>query len=119
MAGAVLNARFYRTASGNEPVREWLKSLSAGDRRIVGYDIGLVEDGWPVGMPVCRSLGRSLWEVRCTITDNRIARVIFTIDGATMLLLHGFIKKSQKTPKGELDTSMARLKDARARLGHG
>jgi phage-related protein len=119
MVGAVLNARFYRAASGNEPVREWLKSLVPSDRRIVGYEIGLVEDGWPVGMPVCRSLGRGLWEVRSTISNGRIARVIFTIDGATMLLLHGFVKKSQKTPKGELEAAMARLRDARARLGHG
>ncbi len=119
MVGAVLSARFYRAASGNEPVREWLKSLLPSDRRIVGYDIGLVEDGWPLGMPVCRSLGRGLWEVRSTISDRRIARVIFTIDGATMLLLHGFIKKSQKTPKGDVDTAMARLRNAQARLGHG
>jgi len=57
MAGKVLDARFYRTAAGNEPVRDWLKGLSPADRRVVGYDIGLVEDGWPVGMPACRSLG--------------------------------------------------------------
>ena len=70
MAGKVLDARFYRTAAGNEPVRDWLKGLSPADRRVVGYDIGLVEDGWPVGMPVCRSLGGGLWEVRSDISDG-------------------------------------------------
>ncbi|HEX6842914.1 MAG TPA: type II toxin-antitoxin system RelE/ParE family toxin [Stellaceae bacterium] len=119
MAGAVLNARFYRTAAGNEPVRDWLKGLSRDDRRTIGHDIGLVEDGWPVGMPVCRSLGGGLWEVRSDISDGRIARVIFLIRASHMVLLHGFIKKSQKTPEAELKTAARRLADFTARLKHG
>ena len=119
MAGAVLNARFYRTAAGNEPVRDWLKRLSRGDRRVIGHDIGLVEDGWPIGMPVCRSLGGGLWEVRSDISDGRIARVIFLIRASEMVLLHGFIKKSRKTPKADLETAARRLADFKARLKHG
>jgi hypothetical protein len=48
-----LPAAFYCTASGNEPVREWLKGLEEADRRTVGQDIATAEFGWPVGMPVC------------------------------------------------------------------
>ena len=110
MAGAVLNARFYRTAAGNEPVRDWLKGLSRDDRRTIGHDIGLVEDGWPVGMPVCRSLSGGLWEVRSDISDGRTARVIFLIRASHMVLLHGFIKKTQKTPPRDLEIAVARQK---------
>jgi antitoxin HicB len=64
-------------SSGREPVREWLKSLTAEDRKIVGEDIKTVEFGWPIGMPTCRALGKGLWEVRSDITGGRIARVLF------------------------------------------
>src|SRR5437764_15380649 len=71
---------FYRTEAGGEPVREWLKSLSPEDRRRIGEDIKTVEFGWPVGMPVCRPLGHGIYEVRTTLAQNRIARVLFYID---------------------------------------
>src|SRR6266511_3254690 len=89
-------AVFYRSGSGGEPVRDWLKSLPPEDRRILGYGIALVEFGWPIGMPVCRSLGAGLWEVRSSLPNGRIARVLFCIAEERMVLLHGFIKKSQK-----------------------
>ena len=91
---------FYRTEAGGEPVREWLKSLKpVSDRTRIGIDIGRVEFGWPIGMPTCRPLKDGLYEVRSGISDGRIARVIFYIDfEGQMVLLHGFIKKSQKTP---------------------
>jgi phage-related protein len=50
-----------------------------------------------------------LWEVRSRVPDG-IARVLFTVDGNIMILLHGFIKKSQKIPKNELKTALSRLK---------
>lgn len=104
---------FYRSPSGNEPVREWLKSLETQDRQIVGNDIKTVEYGWPIGMPVSRPLGNRLYEVRSNISDKRIARVIFTIIDDWMVLLHGFIKKSQQTPKEEIDLAIKRLKEIR------
>ena len=106
-----LPAVFYCTATGNEPVREWLKELDAADRRIIGYDIAIAEFGWPVGMPVCRSLGKGLYEIRSDISHGRIARVIFCIAGQRMVLLHGFIKKTQKTQKTELDLALKRKKE--------
>lgn len=103
---------FYTTSTGNKPVREWLLSLDKEDRKIVGYDIKAVEYGWPIGMPVCRKLvGTKLYEVRSNISSQRIARVIFVIMDEYMILLNGFIKKDQKTPKNEIDISLQRMKD--------
>lgn len=106
-----LPAAFYSTASGNEPVREWLKGLSGEDRRTLGQDIATAEFGWPVGMPLCRSLGKGLFEIRSDISGKRIARVIFAVIDEQMVLLHGFVKKTQKTPKPDLDLATRRLKD--------
>lgn len=98
-----LPAAFYRNVAGHEPVREWLQSaaLSDDDRRRIGEDIKTVEFGWPVGMPTCRPLGGGLWEVRTTIKD-RIAGVLFCVAEGHMVLLHGFIKKSQRTPDNDI-----------------
>jgi phage-related protein len=96
--------------SGREPVREWLKELSTEDRKIIGEDIKDVEFSWPVGLPLVRPLGRGLWEVRSTITRGRITRVIFSIDRSQMILLHGFIKKTEKTPQHDMDLALRRMK---------
>jgi phage-related protein len=113
MKRKVLPARFYRTAMGAEPVRKWLKALSREDKRIVGTDIATVEFGWPVGMPTCRPLAsrRGLLEVRSSLTQNRIARVLFCIHQGLMVLLHGFIKKTQQTPENDLDLAVKRQKE--------
>lgn len=107
-----LHVRFFATAAGNEPVREWLKSLSAIDRKTIGEDIKTVQLGWPLGMPLVRKLAKYLWEVRIHLVD-RIARVLFTVVSNTMVLLHGFIKKSQATPADDLETAKARMKQLR------
>jgi phage-related protein len=106
-----LPAYFYALPSGREPVREWLKVLSADDRKIVGEDIKDVEFAWPIGMPLCRSLGRGLWEVRSTLTQGRIARVLFCEQEGKMVLLHAFIKKTQKTPAADLELAIKRKKE--------
>lgn len=106
-----ITAIFYENASGKKPVREWLYSLSKEDRKIIGEDIKLVEFGFPVGMPTCRKLDSKLYEVRSDISDKQIARVIFTIVSGYMVLLNGFVKKTQKTPKSEIDLALQRLKD--------
>ena len=73
-----------------------------------GVDIRTAEFGWPIGMPTCKSLGGGLYEVRTTLKD-RIARTIFAVEDGDMVLLHGFIKKSQRTPKEHLDLARKRL----------
>jgi phage-related protein len=103
-----LPARFYRSDSGREPVREWLRDLDAEDRRIIGEDIKDVEFSWPISMPLVRALGRELWEVRSRLPRRRIARVIFCVAKDCMVLLHGFMKKTQKTPKQEIDLALKR-----------
>ena len=103
-----LPARFYRTTQGNEPVREWLKSLTPAERQVIGKDMQKVEFGWPLGLPVCRSLGNGLWEVRSDLPSRRTARVIFCIIAGQMILLHGFIKKTPQTPRRDLDLAQVR-----------
>lgn len=105
----VLGVFFFRTDAGSEPVREWLKGLPAIDRRTIGEDIKTVQFGWPLGMPLVGHLGGDIWEVRSRL-DNRIARVLFAMEGQAMVLLHGFIKKQQTTPKPDLDLARDRLK---------
>ena len=101
---------FFRTKGGNEPVREWLKSLSQQDCHAVGRDLMDIQFGWPVGMPLCRSLGNGLWEARTSLED-RIARVIFCFSGGELVALHGFIKKTQRTPKPDIDIAAKRKKE--------
>ena len=104
-----LNTSFFRSDSGNEPVREWLKSLPATDRRIMGEDIKTVQFGWPLGMPLVRHLDGGIWEIRVKL-ENRIARILFSLEGSTMVIFHGFIKKQQTTPKQDLDLAKERLR---------
>ncbi|MDO8939479.1 MAG: type II toxin-antitoxin system RelE/ParE family toxin [Methylicorpusculum sp.] len=110
----ILSVRFFSTEAGSEPVREWLKGLSAQDRKTIGEDIKTVQFGWPLGMPLVAHLEGDIWEVRIKL-DNRIARVLFVMDKHTMILLNGFIKKSQKTPKPEIDLAKQRLKALRGK----
>lgn len=106
----IISVRFYSSMSGAEPVKKWLKSLSAEQRKIIGEDIKTVEFGWPLGMPVVKSLEKKLWEVRSSFQDG-IARVIFTLVEDQMILLHGFIKKTQKTPQKEIKLALQRAKE--------
>jgi phage-related protein len=107
-----LHVVFYQTAAGSEPVREWLKGLPPEERKIIGEDLKTAQYGWPLGMPLIRKLEPGLWEVRSSLR-NRIARVIFTVEGDTMVLLHGFIKQSQKTPVNDLQLARQRLQSLR------
>ena len=106
----VLKVKFYETNKGNEPVREWIKSLPDADRKVIGEDLKTAQYGWPIGMPLIRKLEPRLWEVRSR-TSGGLARLIFTVSKALMVILHGFIKKSQKMPQGDLETARQRLAD--------
>ena len=104
-----LGVRFFRTARGNEPVREWLKALEQIERRVIGEEIKTVQLGWPLGMPLVRKMSKDLWEIRVML-PRRSARVLFTVVGDTMVLLHALFKQSQATPSDDLDVTVARLK---------
>jgi phage-related protein len=114
MQNPVLFVHFYQTDVGAEPVREWLLGLPPRDRKTIGTDIKTVQFGWPLGTPLIRKVEKDLWEVRIQLV-GRIARVLFTFEDNIMLLLHGFIKKSQTTPKEDLDLARARIKESRGR----
>jgi phage-related protein len=104
---------FYHTSAGNEPVRVWLWSLNDEDRKVVGDDIKILEFSWPVGMPLCRSMSGApgLWEVRSNLSGSRIARVLFCLSHDRLVLLHGFMKKTQKTPQQDIDLAVKRMKE--------
>jgi phage-related protein len=107
-----LPARFFEADSGAVPVRDWLLALDAADRKVIGDDIRTAEFGWPIGMPLCRSIrGRKgLWEIRSALSQGRIARVFFCAHDGSMVLLHGFIKKSRQTPDKELAIAERRMR---------
>ena len=107
-----LIAVFFKSEAGNEPVRDWLRSLPKHERRAIGEDIAYVQYKWPIGKPRVDHLRGAIWEVR-TALENRIARTLFGVSGERMILLHGFIKKTRKTPDGEIALADKRLKEWR------
>jgi phage-related protein len=105
-----LNAIFYKTEMGTEPVKEWLLSVTKEELRQVGEEISYVQFKWPIGKPQVDHLRGAIWEVRTTL-KTRIARVLFAVEGDEMVLLHGFIKKTQTTDKNDIDLAEVRFKD--------
>lgn len=101
--------RFYCSETGKEPVREWLRGLDSGDRRAIGLDLMRVQFGWPIGMPLVRSLKDGLWEVRSSLPSQRIARLVLCFHDGMLIVLHGFIKKTQKTPADDLSLARRRM----------
>ncbi|MDN5881510.1 MAG: type II toxin-antitoxin system RelE/ParE family toxin [Nitrosospira sp.] len=108
MIELILAVRFFATASGREPARDFLRALTVEDRKTIGTDIKTVQFGWPIGMPLVRKMEPGLWEVRSHIADG-IARVQFTVIESEMVLLHAFVKKARKTPATDLETARKRL----------
>ena len=109
----ILQAVFFATEAGKRPVRDWLMELEPADRKSIGEDIATLEFCWPVGMPKCSPMKgiKGLYEIRSNISSGRIARVFFVLVGNQMVLLHGFVKKTQKTPDKELKLATARMKE--------
>lgn len=107
-----LEVVFYKSDAGRMPLREWLKGLPPEDRKIIGENIKAVQFGWPVGMPVVRPIAnvKRLWEIRSTLTSGVRARIFFTVWRGFIVLLHGFVKKTAKTPKKEIDTAKRRMR---------
>jgi phage-related protein len=107
----LLPVRFYRSISGTELVRDWLKKLTGADRRTIGADLFRIQSQWPVGMPLCRSLGDGLWELRSNLPGNRTARILFFIYDGSIGAVHAFIKKTQTTPREDLELARRRMKE--------
>jgi phage-related protein len=102
---------FWRSAAGQEPVREWLRSLSRAEKHVIGRDIAKVQFGWPVGLPLCRALGGGLWEVRSSLPNKTEARIMFGFHEGMLIALHAFIKKGRKASKDDLSLATKRLKE--------
>jgi len=102
---------FWRSAMGREPLREWLRQLDKADRAIIGGDLRTLQFGWPIGMPLVRKLADHIWEVRSALSTRREARLLFSANERGIVVLSGFIKKSQKTPGTEIALARRRLKD--------
>ncbi len=107
-----LTVFFFATESGREPVREWFKEQSESDKRTIGIDIMTVQFSWPLGYPLIEKIDPDLWEIRITISKG-IARVLFTVIEDKILLLHAFIKKTQKIPADELKLARKRNRECR------
>ena len=106
-----ISLMFYANGNGGEPVRDWLKSLPAFDRHVIGQDLMHAQWRWPVGMPLCRHLGQGLSEIRSSLPGTRIARVLLCQHGDCLVALHGFIKKTRATPDDDLALARKRLKE--------
>jgi len=103
-----IHVAFFRLDSGREPVRDWLKRLHRESCKTIGEDIKTLQFQWPIGMPLTRKMDENLWELRSHVASG-IARTFFTIFDSKIVLLHGFVKKSQKTPSKELVVARRRL----------
>lgn len=102
---------FFRSDTGREPVRDWLKALDQPDRHAIGRDLLRAQWRWPVGMPLCRPMGKGLWEVRTDLHGNRTARVLICLYQGRLVALHAFIKKTRTTPEDELGLAEKRYKE--------
>lgn len=107
-----LSVAFYRLDSGKEPVRDWLRSLDRSAKRAIGEDIKTLQLGWPLGMPLARKIDPGLWELRTAIADGTV-RIFFTIIDRHVVLLHGFSKKTRKTPAAQIELARKRLNKLR------
>jgi phage-related protein len=114
--GTDLKGDFNQTGSGREPVREWIRQLDPSSRVRLGRDLRRLQAGWPLGMPLVRKMDKDLWELRAKLPAG-IARVLFTVHGKDLVLLHVLVKKSQKLPSRELRLGMVRLADFKRRMG--
>jgi phage-related protein len=102
---------FFRSDAGREPVRDWLKGLVQAERRAIGADLLRAQWRWPVGMPLCRPMGKGLWEVRTDLPNNRTARVFICFYQGRLVAVHGFIKKARATPEDDLTLARKRQKE--------
>lgn len=100
---------FFKTAKDNEPVKEWLSSLDKYEKFEISKDIAKVQMMFPFKMPLVKSLGGGIFEVRSKL-NNKISRIFFCLKDKNIVLLHAFIKKTQETPKKELNIAKERYK---------
>jgi phage-related protein len=104
---------FYKTSAGNDVVIDFIRQQPANDRRVIGEDLKVLEIRYPVGMPLCKPLGNGLWELRSSLPSKREARLLYFYrsKSKTIMVVHGFIKTTRTTPKGDLRLAEKRKKE--------
>lgn len=110
---------FYFSATGRNPVLEFIRPLPRGEKSRIGHSIDELEwRGTSLREPHAKPLKTQdgLYELRITGEDNIYRVLYFHFTGKSFLLLHAFVKKTQKTPSSEMDIAMKRLKDYKKRL---
>lgn len=109
----MFKAVFYKTRNGNEVVRDVIRKLDAADRLIIGEELWLAQNGFPMGMPLCSHLGGGIWELRSSLSTKREFRLLFFHHARleALVIVNAFVKKSQKTPKAELHLAMRRMRE--------
>lgn len=91
---------FYRRErDGNEPVYDWLKSLTAADRRILATELRTLQMSFAVGMPMARRLNHRLWVLRVPL-EKRVARIVFYRSRQHIVLLSAYARLQPETIKG-------------------
>ena len=106
----MFSAIFFKNENGVEPVKAWmLKELSFDDRKIILEGIATLQKGFPnVTLPLVRPMGQGLYELRCHITGKRIVRILFCHVDKNLIMLHGFVKKTESTPVKDLKLAKSR-----------
>jgi phage-related protein len=104
----IVDVRFYRTAGGEEPVREYLRGLPLDERRLVGAAIRALQScGLSAPGLVTRQLDGKLWEIKASAE-----RVLYCVStGPVVWLLHAYRKATQKAPRREVGLARARMKE--------
>jgi phage-related protein len=105
---------FFRTNTGIEPVRDWLRGLDQVERQEIGRDLMRAQWRWPVGIPLYRPLQGGLWEIRTSLPGNRTARVLICLHSGCLVVLHGFIKKTRATPHDDIALARKRRQELRS-----
>jgi phage-related protein len=97
-------------ASGKQPVLKWLQKLDEEGLRKMSAAMRTVQFGWPLGMPLVRSMGGGLHELRVSLKGKQEARLLFCVHDETIVGLHAFFKTTPATPKGELELAKQRMR---------
>lgn len=108
---------FFRTEGGRAPLLEFLDSLDPKLRAKVVRDLSLLEANGPrLGEPFSKSLGDGIFELRSKQASNIVRSLYFFFDGRRIVITHGFLKKTQKTPRGEIDRAKRYRDEWRKRI---
>lgn len=110
MAIEVWSIEYYVSDGGASPVREWLGQLDTKTRARFQWSLDQLQArNVQARYPLVRHLEGKLWEVREESQTNIFRIIYFFYTGQRIVLLHGFQKKTQKTPSKEIEIAAKRM----------